>query len=62
LFISLKVQRLHGQRLQSIRETNDEVIAWLLWSSRPRLHSTLKQVSPMQFEQDRADASAKIAA
>jgi hypothetical protein len=29
----------------------DEVIAWLLWYNRARLHPTLPHVSPMQFEQ-----------
>jgi putative transposase len=62
LFSSLKVERLHGQRFQSIREAKDEVIAWLLWYNRTRMHSTLNYVSPMQFEQDWADALAKIAA
>jgi hypothetical protein len=27
----LKVERLHGQRFQTIREAKDETIAWLLW-------------------------------
>jgi transposase InsO family protein len=31
LFGSLKVERLHGQRFQTIREAKDEIIAWLLW-------------------------------
>jgi putative transposase len=56
------VERLHGQRFQTIREAKDEVIAWLLWYNRTRMHSTLNYVSPMQFEQDWADALAKIAA
>ena len=30
----------------------DEIIDWLLWYNRTRLHSTLAYVSPMQFEQD----------
>ena len=62
LFGSLKVERLHGQRFQTIREAKDEVIAWLLWYNRTRMHSTLNYVSPMQFEQDWTDAAAKIAA
>jgi putative transposase len=41
LFGSLKVERLHGQRLKTGREAN-----------RARLHSTLAYISPMQFEQD----------
>jgi putative transposase len=62
LFSSLKVERLHGQRFQTIREAKYEVIAWLLWYNRTRMHSTLNYVSPMQFEQDWTDAAAKIAA
>jgi transposase InsO family protein len=52
LFGSLKVERLHGQRFQTIRQAKDEVIAWLLWYNRTRMHSTLGYVSPMEFEQD----------
>jgi transposase InsO family protein len=62
LFGSLKVERLHGQRFETIREAKDETIAWLLWYNRTRMHSTLNYVSPMQFEQNWIDAKAKIAA
>jgi len=48
LFGSLKVERLHGERFKTIREAKDEVIAWLLWYNRTRMHSTLNYVSPMQ--------------
>src|ERR1039457_519850 len=51
LFSSLKVERLHGQRFQTIREAKDEVIAWLLWYNRTRMHSTLGYHSPAEFEQ-----------
>lgn len=62
LFGSLKVERLHGQRFESIRAAKDETIAWLLWYNRTRMHSTLNYVSPMQFEQNWTDATVKIAA
>ena len=62
LFGSLKVERLHGQRFETIRKAKDEVIAWLLWYNRTRMHSTLNYVSPVQFEQDWMDATVKIAA
>jgi putative transposase len=62
LFGSLKVERLHGQRFATIREAKDEVIAWLLWYNRTRMHSTLNYVSPVQFEQDWMDATVTIAA
>jgi putative transposase len=41
LFGSLKVERLHGQSFETIREAKDETIAWLLWYNRTRMHSTL---------------------
>lgn len=51
LFGSLKVERLHGERFPAIRAAKDEVLAWLLWYNRQRMHSTLNYVSPVQFEQ-----------
>jgi putative transposase len=51
LFSSLKVERLHGQRFQTIREAKDETLAWLLWYNRTRMHSTLGYRSPAEFEQ-----------
>jgi putative transposase len=62
LFSSLKVERLDGQRFQTIREAKNEVVAWLLWYHRTRMHPTLHYVSPVQFEQDWANAMTKIAA
>ena len=62
VFGSLKVERLHGRRFQTIREAKDETISWLLWYNRTRIHSTLNYASPMQFEQNWTDAKAKIAA
>ena len=61
LFGSLKVERLHGQRFVTRRQAKDEVIAWVLWYNRTRLHSTLAYVSPMRFEQDWHAAQAKQA-
>lgn len=51
LFASLKVERLHGESFQTIRQAKDETLAWLLWYNRTRMHSTLAYLSPMQFEQ-----------
>jgi putative transposase len=51
LFGSLKVERLHGQRFETIRQAKDETVAWLLWYNQTRMHSTLGYVSPIQFEQ-----------
>jgi putative transposase len=51
LFASLKVERLHGQRFETIRQAKDETLAWLLWYNQTRMHSTLSYRSPVQFEQ-----------
>jgi putative transposase len=51
LFASLKVERLHGQRFETIRQAKDETLAWLLWYNQTRMHSTLSYLSPVQFEQ-----------
>ena len=61
LFGSLKVERLHGQRFVTRRQAKDEVIDWVLWYNRSRLHSTLAYVSPMRFEKDWHAAQAKQA-
>ena len=62
LFGSLKVERLHGQRFETIRQAKDETIAWLLWYNQTRMHSTLNYVSPIQFEQDWNEAITNAAA
>ena len=36
LFASLKLERLHGQRFETIRRANDEILAWLLWYNQTR--------------------------
>lgn len=61
LFGSLKVERLHGMRFETIRQAKDETLDWLLWYNRTRLHSTLKYLSPMQFEQQWQDRTEAIA-
>ena len=62
LFVSLKVERLHDEQFETIRESKDEIIAWLLWYNRTRMHSTLNYVGLMQFEQGWTDATMTIAA
>ena len=52
LFGSSKVEHLYGQKFETRRQAKDEIIAWLLWYNRTRMHSTLAYVSPMKFEQD----------
>ena len=50
LFGSLEVERLNGQRLGARRQARKEVLAWLVWHNKARLHSTLNCVSPARFE------------
>jgi putative transposase len=52
LFGSLKVERLHGKRLETRQQAKDEVLDWLHWYNRERLHSTLKYRSPMEYERE----------
>ncbi len=40
--------------LKLVARAKDEALDWLHWYNQTRLHSTLKYVSPMQFEQDSA--------
>src|ERR1700759_3585839 len=50
VFASLKVERLHGQRFATIQQAREAVLNWVQWYNHTRLHSTLKYVSPMQYE------------
>jgi putative transposase len=52
LFGSLKVERLHGQRFETRQQARDEVLDWLHWYNRKRLHSTLNYLSPMEYERE----------
>ena len=44
------MERLHGERFETIRQAKDAVLAWLLWYNRNRMHSTLNTLSPVEFE------------
>ena len=61
LFGSLKVERLHGQRFETRRQAKDEVLRWLFWYNRKRLHSTLHYKSPIEYEQNWGQKMAAIA-
>jgi putative transposase len=52
LFGSLKVERLHGMSFETRRQAQDEVIDWLAFYNRRRMHSTLGYTSPMAFEEN----------
>ena len=52
LFGSLKVERLHDMRFETRRQAQDEVIDWLAFYNRKRMHSTLGYTSPMAFEEN----------
>jgi putative transposase len=62
LFGSLKVERLHGERFETIRQAKDAVLGWLLWYNRKRMHSTLNYASPVEFEHGWKDALIQAAA
>ena len=62
LFGSLKVERIHDNRLGSRRQAKDEVIDWLAFYNRTRMHSTLGYMSPMKFEELRCGVQVKAAA
>ena len=62
LFGSLKLERLHGERFQTIRQAKDAVLGWLLWYNRKRMHSTLNYASPVEFEHGWKDALIQAAA
>lgn len=51
LFGSLKVERLHGLRFETRRQAKDQVIDWLTFYNRKRMHSALGYKAPMVFEQ-----------
>ena len=52
LFGSLKVERLYDMRFETRRQAKDEVVDWLTFYSRNRMHSTLGYTSPMAFEEN----------
>jgi putative transposase len=60
LFGSLKVERLHGQRFATRQQAKDEVLDWLHWYNRKRLHSTLNYRSPMEYEREWKNRSPSV--
>jgi putative transposase len=51
LWSRLKVARVHGRKFVTIAESKDVVMDWLHFYNSTRLHSTLNNISPMQFEE-----------
>ncbi|WP_410960783.1 IS3 family transposase, partial [Salmonella sp. SAL4360] len=43
---------LHGMGFETRRQAQDEVIDWLAFYNRRRMHSTLGYTSPMAFEEN----------
>ena len=62
LFGSLKVERLHDIRFETRRQAKDEVIDWITFYNRKRMHSTLGYMTPMEFEKMWRSQKAKRAA
>ena len=60
LFGSLKVERLHGQHFETRRQAKDEILQWLFWYNRKRLHSTLHYKSPIEYERNWAHKAIAI--
>lgn len=44
------INLLPSSRYDYWRQAMDEVVAWILWYNRTRLHTTLASVSPLRFE------------
>jgi putative transposase len=59
---SLKVERLHGMQFQNHREAKDATLDWLLWYNGSRMHSTLRYLSPAQFERQALAQALTLAA
>ena len=62
LFGSLKVERLHGMEFKNHREAKDATLEWLLWYNGSRMHSTLRYLSPVQFEKKAIASTLALAA
>ena len=60
-FGSLKVERLYGRHFETRRQAKDEILPWLFWYNRERLHSTLQYQSPMEYEQNWRQRATAIA-
>jgi len=62
LFGSLQVERLHDMEFHNHREATGATLEWLLWYNESRMHSTLRYLSPAQFEQQSRAQKVALAA
>ena len=61
-FGSLKTERVHGAKYQTIEEAKQDVLDWITWYNTERLHSTLGFKSPAAFEANMIQTHTAIAA
>jgi putative transposase len=61
-FGSLKTERVHGAKYQTIEDAKQDVLDWITWYNTERLHSSLGYKSPAAFEANLSQYHAAIAA
>jgi transposase InsO family protein len=49
-------------KFKNHREAKDATLEWLLWYNRSRMHSTLRYLSPAQFERQAIASTLGLAA
>jgi putative transposase len=62
VFGSLKAERVHSAKYQTIEEAKNDVLDWITWYNTERLHSSLGFVAPATFEANLIKTNAAVAA
>jgi putative transposase len=62
IFGSLKTERVHDAKYQTIEAAKNDVLDWITWYNTERLHSSLAFVAPAIFEANLIKTNAAIAA